>query len=180
MKCESFEASIAQRDTPSADMQNQVPLRQLDVDISSSRISAQDGAESGSSTDERNVTMEQTLERVDGGASAWKVLCAGFVFEAILWGLFLLSLFSWSTTEYNRFSTFVWYLPELLLQASAVFRQPLYHVCRKYCYWNYVSRSAPDGAVRKAISTVPATHDLDRMGHLPCRSCHRFLCQRRG
>lgn len=31
-------------------------------------------------------TADQSLERVDGGPSAWRMLCAAFVFEAILWG----------------------------------------------------------------------------------------------
>ena len=30
--------------------------------------------------------VEQQLERADGGAAAWKVLCATFVFEAVLFG----------------------------------------------------------------------------------------------
>ena len=30
--------------------------------------------------------VEQQLEPADGGAAAWKVLCATFVFEAVLFG----------------------------------------------------------------------------------------------
>ena len=30
--------------------------------------------------------VEQQLEPADGGAAAWKVLCAAFMFEAILFG----------------------------------------------------------------------------------------------
>lgn len=30
--------------------------------------------------------VEQELEPADGGAAAWKVLCATFVFEAVLFG----------------------------------------------------------------------------------------------
>ena len=30
--------------------------------------------------------VEQQLEPADGGAAAWKVLCAAFIFEAILFG----------------------------------------------------------------------------------------------
>jgi len=32
-------------------------------------------------------TGAQQLEPADGGASAWKLLCAAFVFEALLWGM---------------------------------------------------------------------------------------------
>ena len=28
----------------------------------------------------------QQLERADGGGPAWRILCAAFMFEAILWG----------------------------------------------------------------------------------------------
>ena len=30
--------------------------------------------------------IEQQLAPADGGAAAWKVLCAAFTFEAVLWG----------------------------------------------------------------------------------------------
>lgn len=30
--------------------------------------------------------VEQELAPVDGGPAAWKLLCAAFVFEALLWG----------------------------------------------------------------------------------------------
>ena len=33
-----------------------------------------------------NVGVEQQLAPADGGAAAWKVLCAAFTFEAVLWG----------------------------------------------------------------------------------------------
>ncbi|KAI1165166.1 major facilitator superfamily domain-containing protein [Nemania serpens] len=33
-----------------------------------------------------DIRAEQTLAPVDGGPAAWKLLCAAFVFEALLWG----------------------------------------------------------------------------------------------
>ena len=36
--------------------------------------------------------VEQQLEPADGGAAAWKVLCATFVFEAVLFGEHRLTL----------------------------------------------------------------------------------------
>lgn len=30
--------------------------------------------------------VEQELAPVDGGSAAWRLLCAAFVFEALLWG----------------------------------------------------------------------------------------------
>lgn len=33
-----------------------------------------------------NETITQSLRPVDGGYSAWKVLVAAFVFDAVLWG----------------------------------------------------------------------------------------------
>lgn len=35
---------------------------------------------------------EQGLSPVDGGAAAWRLLCAAFMFEALLWGTFLLCI----------------------------------------------------------------------------------------
>lgn len=32
--------------------------------------------------------VEQTLAPIDGGSAAWRLLCAAFVFEALLWGNF--------------------------------------------------------------------------------------------
>ena len=32
------------------------------------------------------VDQQQQLERADGGAAAWTILCAAFMFEALLWG----------------------------------------------------------------------------------------------
>ena len=39
-----------------------------------------------SDPEEENGVIQQLLP-VDGGAAAWKVLTAAFVFEALLWGL---------------------------------------------------------------------------------------------
>ena len=33
-----------------------------------------------------NGAIDQQLERADGGAAAWTILCAAFMFEALLWG----------------------------------------------------------------------------------------------
>lgn len=33
-----------------------------------------------------SMRMGQELAPVDGGAAAWKLLCAAFMFEALLWG----------------------------------------------------------------------------------------------
>lgn len=35
---------------------------------------------------------EQGLGPVDGGAAAWRLLCAAFMFEALLWGKFPLCI----------------------------------------------------------------------------------------
>lgn len=32
---------------------------------------------------------EQELAPVDGGPAAWRLLCAAFMFEALLWGMFI-------------------------------------------------------------------------------------------
>lgn len=32
---------------------------------------------------------EQELAPVDGGSAAWRLLCAAFIFESLLWGKFI-------------------------------------------------------------------------------------------
>lgn len=39
---------------------------------------------------------EQELASIDGGSAAWRLLCAAFMFEALLWG----KLLSW--IEFDR------------------------------------------------------------------------------
>lgn len=45
-----------------------------------------------SQDDEAVHATDQQLEPVDGGLAAWRVLLAAFMFEAILWGIFPLTL----------------------------------------------------------------------------------------
>lgn len=44
--------------------------------------------EEGHPSDGRRA--EQKLAPVDGGSAAWRLLCAAFMFEALLWGQFTL------------------------------------------------------------------------------------------
>lgn len=65
----------------------------------------------------------QQLEPADGGAAAWKLLCAAFVFEALLWGM-RYCLPSGVTRQLLiqscRIPDFFWCFPELLLAAARV------------------------------------------------------------
>lgn len=38
---------------------------------------------------------EQELAPIDGGSAAWRLVCAAFMFEALLWGKFL----SWNELD---------------------------------------------------------------------------------
>ena len=50
-------------------------------------VEAPQGSRSSSNAELTDTgVVEQQLERADGGAAAWKVLCATFVFEAVLFG----------------------------------------------------------------------------------------------
>lgn len=42
--------------------------------------------EEGDPWNARGRQREQELAPVDGGTSAWRLLCAAFMFEALLWG----------------------------------------------------------------------------------------------
>ena len=72
--------------------------------------------------------VEQQLEPADGGAAAWKVLCATFVFEAVLFGEHDLGFYKSmlspekSPTEQIDFRLFcvIWCLPKLLREAPRV------------------------------------------------------------
>jgi hypothetical protein len=60
--------------------------------LTASRRSVQDVSATGLGQDGNNPgvpeagIVAQQLELADGGSAAWKVLCAAFVFEALLWG----------------------------------------------------------------------------------------------
>ena len=49
-----------------------------------------------------NGAIDQQLERADGGAAAWTILCAAFMFEALLWGEHYLSFSSCAIFPYTE------------------------------------------------------------------------------
>ena len=73
--------------------------------------------------------VEQQLEPADGGAAAWKVLCATFMFEAVLFGEHHLSFYRTMLSSGRKFPTeqidfrllcVIWCLPKLLREAPRV------------------------------------------------------------
>lgn len=69
-------AARRSRDFVDYDLQGAIEI----PDLSSSTATIQD-----------NSAVDQQLERADGGVAAWTILCAAFVFEALLWGEHYLS-----------------------------------------------------------------------------------------
>ncbi|PQE17528.1 Major facilitator superfamily transporter protein [Rutstroemia sp. NJR-2017a BBW] len=59
---------------------------ELEHHPSISRQDADSDTQDRSSVEPGLHTIDQALARVDGGSSAWTLLCAAFVFEGILWG----------------------------------------------------------------------------------------------
>lgn len=60
--------------------------------------------------------LDQQLEPADGGAAAWKVLFAAFMFEALLWGK-LLSYLAMDVTlnaQFSRLPNFIRCISRLL------------------------------------------------------------------
>jgi hypothetical protein len=52
--------------------------------------------ESVRSNNHDSETAPQSLQPVDGGIAAWRVLIAAFVFEALLWGGIHAPSYTWS------------------------------------------------------------------------------------
>jgi hypothetical protein len=52
----------------------------------STEVQDDEGVNNVHASREANEPITQSLRPVDGGYSAWKVLAAAFVFDALLWG----------------------------------------------------------------------------------------------
>jgi len=67
----------------------------------------------------QSLETSQSLEPADGGPLAWKVLGGAFMFEAILWGVFMTTPDMCTASDHiNRISALLRSLPKLLLPAS--------------------------------------------------------------
>ncbi|KAK5633248.1 hypothetical protein RRF57_008963 [Xylaria bambusicola] len=93
----------------------------------------------------RRCASKQNMAPVDGGSAAWKLLCAAFMFEALLWD----EANRGAANEYYRFSTLLWRLSVILLQNSARLDSAI---------WASDSHSRSS-----ALLAVVATYDLCRM-----------------
>lgn len=144
----------------------------------SGRDSAIDDTQHRPSMQPESRIADQALERIDGGTSAWRLLCAAFVFEAILWGELppfehLARCITYHETNdgVSRVSTFLRCFSELLFRPSTIRKQSLHHIRWKYCHRNNIPWSAVDGTPRQTLSKSSAPYDLAGMGCLPEWSC---------
>lgn len=114
--------------------------------------------------------VEQQLEAADGGAAAWKILCAAFMFEAVLFGEDLASLhpirfvdgrFTYGIE--SRFLGLLWCFPELLYKAPRIQGQSIYTYSRDNGIWHTISWRPRNGRFCQALSTLSPLHYLDRL-----------------
>ena len=72
-----------------SDHNNQIELRELAQASTNPRPPAADGRNPTTNDLTNNIEEESTghsLPPIDGGKAAWRLLCAAFVFESLLWG----------------------------------------------------------------------------------------------
>lgn len=79
-------ASRRRRSSIELEVQTNIPPPHASVEVAYTGYSSSDAAVEGVGE------VEQQLEPADRGAAAWKVLCAAFMFEAVLFGEQYLSL----------------------------------------------------------------------------------------
>lgn len=120
-----------------------------------------------------NVIIQELLP-VDGGAAAWRVLIAAFVFEALLWGTrFLYKSLANSINQIFRLSNFLWCLPRVLFNLAPVCRKAI----SDCTHWNYRSRICISGCTICSIlnETLPEISTPANLGWL----AHVHPCTRR-
>ena len=108
--------------------------------------------------------IQQHLEPVDGGAAAWKLLGAAFIFEALFWGISFhiqRQLHDITTnTEFSRVPSLLWNFSELLLPSSTICRQSVHSYCGHCSIWDILPWSTAGHSVYKKIFEISKTNDM--------------------
>ena len=121
---ENFAPSYAmatRRSRGSIELENQTRVSLSDLSNGEAR---QAPSETGSNASLRGPgeSMEQQLEPADGGAAAWKILFATFMFEAVLFGEFDVNALRGQVIDFvdQRLLCFIWCLSGSLHTAPRV------------------------------------------------------------
>lgn len=124
------------------------------------------------------------LEPADGGAAAWRVLFAAFMFEAVLFGDYRLSLHPSKPVDEtftycidSRLLSLIWCFPKLLYQASRIQGKLVSTYRRDNGVWYTVSWRARDGSHCQTLSTLPPIHYLDRMATVYLGTYRQLFCE---
>lgn len=125
--------------------------------------------------------VEQQLEPADGGAAAWKILCAAFMFEAVLFGKYSVRketcmniLTHWID---SRLLGFIWCFPKLLYKALGIQGQPVYTCRRDNGVWHTISWWPSNGCLCEALSALSPTYRLDRLAVMYPGTGRRLFCE---
>ena len=120
----------------------------------------------------------------DGGAAAWKILCAAFMFEALLFGECRLSLRSTGLVEGvftywrdYRVLGFLWCFSGPLWEASSLQRQFLYTYCRDNGVWHTISWRPCNGCRCETLSAPSTIYHLDWLAAMYPRTYRRLFCE---
>lgn len=126
--------------------------------------------------------VEQQLEAADGGAAAWTILCAAFMFEAVLFGEHPIGVHPISDAMLTycvklRLLGFIRRFPKLLYKAPRIQGKSVYPCCRDDGVWHTLSWRSRDGCLRTALSTLSPIHCLDWLAAVYHGTCSRFICK---
>lgn len=129
----------------------------------------------------RGGQVEQHLARADGGAEAWKILCAAFMFEAILWGEHIARYFQHPQSpvvdgDLNRLLGLIWCLSRLLHTASRIPGQPVRTSCWDNGIWCTLPWRSDHGCLGETFSELPHGYHLDRVAAMYIGTHRWFVC----
>ena len=128
--------------------------------------------------------VEQQLEAADGGAAAWRILYAAFMFEAVLFGEDLSILHPMRLVDgrftyciESRLLGLIWCFPELLYKAPRIRGQSIYTYSRDNGIWHIISWRPRNGRFCQALSTLSPLYYLGRLAAVYPRTYRWVFCE---